>query len=116
MPTKPMHLCSSPGCPNLTRDRFCPEHTKQEQQRYDKQRGNFRQRGYTTQWDKVRLIKLRRDPLCERCQKQGRIEPAKLVHHIQSLSKGGALLEMANLMSLCVKCHDAIHMEQGDKW
>jgi 5-methylcytosine-specific restriction protein A len=116
MPSKPLRPCASPGCPELVASGRCEKHSKQEQQRYDKRRGNFRERGYTSQWDKVRLIKLRRNPLCERCDGQGKVESATLVHHIQSLSKGGALTDMSNLMSLCIKCHDDIHMEQGDKW
>lgn len=28
--------CSFPGCPNLTDGRFCPEHERQEQRRYEK--------------------------------------------------------------------------------
>jgi 5-methylcytosine-specific restriction protein A len=50
MATRPMKPCSKPGCPNLTRARFCTDHEKQEQQRYDKQRGNANERGYTYRW------------------------------------------------------------------
>ena len=116
MPNRPKRLCNHPGCPELVASGYCDKHAKQKQQQYDKQRGNFRQRGYTTAWDKVRAIKIKHNPLCERCEKKGIVTPAALVHHIVSLSKGGELSNINNLMSLCVQCHDEIHREQGDKW
>ena len=36
MPRKPKRPCSFPGCPNLTDGRFCEEHEKQENRRYEK--------------------------------------------------------------------------------
>jgi len=114
---RPMKPCGWPGCPNLVRgQRYCEEHAKQKQKNQDERRGSFRQRGYTSNWDKVRKIKLSRDPLCERCESKGKVTAATLVHHRQSLSKGGSLADMDNLMSCCIKCHDEIHREQGDKW
>lgn len=108
--------CNHPGCNQLVDSGKCDKHRKQTRHDQDSLRGNFRQRGYSSDWDKVRKIKVRYNPLCERCEKDGKVTPTKLVHHIQSISKGGNLLDMSNLMSLCVKCHDDIHMQQGDKW
>lgn len=36
MPYKPKRPCSHPGCPNLTATRFCEEHTKEENKRYER--------------------------------------------------------------------------------
>ena len=36
MPRKPKRPCSFPGCPKLTEGRFCEEHEKQENRRYEK--------------------------------------------------------------------------------
>ena len=36
MPRKPKRPCSYPGCPRLTDGRFCEEHQKLENQRYEK--------------------------------------------------------------------------------
>ena len=36
MPRKPKRPCSYPGCPKLTDGRFCEEHQKLENQRYEK--------------------------------------------------------------------------------
>ena len=35
MPKKPKRPCSYPGCPNLTDSRFCLEHEKKENKRYE---------------------------------------------------------------------------------
>lgn len=36
MPRKPKRPCSYPGCPNLCDGRFCEEHTKEENKRYER--------------------------------------------------------------------------------
>ena len=36
MPKKPKRPCSYPGCPKLTDGRFCEEHQRQENKRYEK--------------------------------------------------------------------------------
>lgn len=117
MPVKPMRPCNHPGCPELVRDgRYCTNHERKQQQKYDNSRGSSNSRGYDGRWRKVRDIKLKRSPLCERCRNQGRTVPATMVHHIVAIKKGGAAYNLENLMSVCVRCHDEIHMEQGDKW
>ena len=52
-------------------------------------------------WRSLRALKLRHDPLCEECQRNG------LLDHIVPINKGGAPLDMSNLQSLCNKCHAA---------
>lgn len=36
VPRRPKRPCSYPGCPNLTEGRFCEEHEKEENKRYEK--------------------------------------------------------------------------------
>ena len=36
MPRKAKHPCHHPGCPKLTEGRFCEEHQKEENKRYEK--------------------------------------------------------------------------------
>ena len=36
MPRKPKRPCSFPGCPKLTEGRFCEEHEKEENKRYER--------------------------------------------------------------------------------
>lgn len=117
LPVKALRPCNYFGCAELIREgRYCEKHAKQTQRQMDDRRGSSAARGYNGQWQRVRMLHLKRQPLCQRCYQQGIIRPADLVHHIQSISKGGARLDTSNLMSCCTACHDAIHREQGDKW
>nr|WP_245574390.1 HNH endonuclease signature motif containing protein [Desulfovirgula thermocuniculi] len=52
---------------------------------------------------------LRRHPLCELCEQEGRITPATIVHHKQPIKHGGHALDMENLMSVCRECHIRLH-------
>ena len=97
MPRKPKRPCSYPGCPKLTDGRFCEEHQRKENQRYEKyDRDPAAKRRYGRAW-KRRLVK------------------AEQVHHIKPLAEGGDHSEN-NLMSLCSSCHVKIHAERGDRW
>jgi 5-methylcytosine-specific restriction protein A len=119
MPSKPRKPCKHPMCNELVNSTYCDKHKQTQadmRKQYDDMRGSPQSRGYDARWVKVRLIKLKRNPLCECCHGQGKITIATLVHHIVSIRDGGAVLDMSNLMSLCIRCHDSIHNKQGDKW
>ena len=116
MPSKPKRPCSHPGCPRLTNDRFCEEHTKLEAKRYNRyQRDPASKKRYGSAWQKIRDLYIAAHPLCERCQKQGTLTPVEEVHHIVPLSKGGTHDE-SNLMSLCKPCHSEITAREGGRW
>jgi 5-methylcytosine-specific restriction enzyme A len=60
-------------------------------------------------WQKVRAMKLSRDPLCERCLPLTRLTVATEVHHrIAVLAQPDLGLALENLESLCAACHNAI--------
>ena len=63
---------------------------------------------YSTQrWQRMRRMKLRRNPLCEACIKVGRIEPATAVDHRVPISAGGDPYPgLDELASLCARCHN----------
>lgn len=111
MPTKPKRPCGYPRCPALTVDRYCDKHRKQEHQAYKQQRTDKDEQAFynSTPWRKVRAMKLRQDPLCEECGKQGRIKEAALVHHLQEIKDGGERLAFDNLQSVCTACHNKLH-------
>ena len=103
------------SCPNLIRGNQtccseCAPFEKEKKRRYDKKRDESpgRQFLHSTTWRKIRAYKLSRQPLCERCLKQGQDIPATLVHH-----KDGNELHNhpVNHESLCVSCHELIHKE-----
>ena len=61
-------------------------------------------------WQKLRSAKLDENPLCERCQVQGFINGAVMVHHVVPIRNGGEPFpELDGLMSLCWPCHQANH-------
>ena len=69
-------------------------------------------------WRELRRWKLTRTPLCERCEKAGRVTAAAEVHHVTPVETAPDLAGMerlmfdpANLASLCHKCHVETHRE-----
>lgn len=73
VPTKPMRPCSHSNCPNLTNERFCEEHKRQENKRYEKyDRDPNVHRKYGRTWKRIRDNYKASNPLCEECLKQGR--------------------------------------------
>lgn len=109
MPRRPKRPCSYPGCPELTEpgQRFCNKHKKQEQKRYDQERGTAAQRGYNARWRRARKRFLAANPLCVECKKEGRLTPATVVDHIIP-HKGDMKLfwDERNWQALCKRCHD----------
>ncbi len=75
MPWKPKRPCSHPGCPELTEERFCELHAKQEQKRYDKyDRDPESNKRYGRRWRKIRnrYISFLRAVFERRCSDQSR--------------------------------------------
>lgn len=113
---KPKTPCSHPGCPLLTSDRFCEEHAKQEARRYEKyDRDPATRKRYGRTWKRIRDRYIHEHPLCEQCEKDGKLVAAEEVHHILPLRDGGTHDE-SNLMSLCTSCHSTITAREGGRW
>ena len=116
VPYKPKTPCSHPGCPKLTATRFCPEHEKQGNKHYEKhQRDPAAKKRYGRAWKRIRDRYISTHPLCEQCEKYGKVTPAQEVHHIRPLSQGGTH-DFDNLMSLCTSCHSEITAREGGRW
>lgn len=107
MTVKPKRPCNYPRCPELTIERFCPRHKKQDRKRTDEQRGTASQRGYNSRWRKARKTFLSRNPLCKHCNSEGRLTPATIVDHITP-HKGNQTLfwNKYNWQPLCKRHHD----------
>ena len=97
---------------------------KPEKKRKKKQTNNAserrkeRQRFYNTpQWKELTQWYKKKNPLCEMCLQKGKTTPVEAVHHIDSPfreglteeEKWGLMLDIDNLMSVCVDCHLEIH-------
>jgi 5-methylcytosine-specific restriction protein A len=80
------------------------------------------------EWKELRTMKLRANPLCEQCIKDGEavgipggyVRSATCVHHIVPIETAKTKDEMKrlafdthNLMALCQPCHARIHKEHG---
>lgn len=116
MPRKPKRPCSHPGCPKLTDGRFCEEHQKEENRRYEKyDRDPVVRRRYGRVWKRIRDSYVKTHPFCEKCYENGVLVEVEEVHHIKPLAEGGTH-ERSNLISLCKSCHARIHAERGDRW
>lgn len=116
MPYKPKTPCRYPGCPKLSAERFCPQHTQVENQRYRRyQRDPEINRRYGTVWRKIRTRYLDAHTLCEDCLKAGHTTPALEVHHVVPLSHGGSH-DVSNLRALCKPCHSRQSARDGDRW
>lgn len=87
-----------------------PEASRQAQlAALDKRRGSSSARGYGSDWQKVRLLALDREPLCRFCAAKGRVTPATEVDHIKPVTLRPDLrLELSNLRPLCQSCHSAL--------
>lgn len=134
MPRKPPTPCSYPRCPRLTHGRYCDEHAKLAEHNYRKyERDPEIDRRYGRQWRRIRARYVAdrcvqfptrtasatqskaEHPLCEQCQKEGRLTPTQEVHHILPPSRGGTH-DFDHLMALCKPCHSRISALDGDRW
>lgn len=117
MPVKPKRPCSYPSCNQITDDKYCDKHARQEEAKrhrhYDKYKRDKQARDFyhSLAWEKAREQVLIRDHyLCQHCLKEKRITPADMVHHIKPLKDYWDLrLTLTNLISLCHACHNRIH-------
>lgn len=67
-------------------------------------------------WRRLRAMKFAISPLCEMCEKDGRVVPAEDIHHIVSFmdvtdpeQRYLLAYDLNNLMSLCKRHHQAVH-------
>ena len=72
------------------------------------------------EWKELRILKMRANPLCEECMKEGIVTSARCVHHIVPIETARTKDEMKrlafdinNLRALCFACHARIHKEMG---
>lgn len=122
MPNKPSRPCPGQGpyikkCRNLIKgsDRYCHvcieyfnKEVKKNNKQYDIERNQSAERKliHSVQWRRIRLRKLAKDPLCEKCLSLGKEVKAVLVHHIDFNELNN---NDSNHLSLCNDCHENIH-------
>ena len=61
----------------------------------------------TTDWQRLRKLKLNQQPLCESCLQRGALTTATVVHHIRKHEGDpGLFFDPGNLSRVCKRCHD----------
>jgi 5-methylcytosine-specific restriction protein A len=109
VPSLTAKVCGAPGCVAVVTTPYCNAHTKARAANRESARsrpGNFRQRGYTTRWDKLRKVFLAKHPLCVACLANGRTTAANTVDHIIPHRGDQALMwSIENLQPMCAPCH-----------
>lgn len=69
-------------------------------------RGSSRERGYDSDWEKVRKQFAAENPICVMCEREGRTALVEEVDHIIPVKVRPDLrLDPSNLQSLCKSCH-----------
>ncbi len=117
MPRKPKKPCRYPGCPELTEDRYCPEHQKERDREYNRTNRPFRKLYNSVRWQRLRKRFLLEHPLCVECERLGRITPATVVDHIKPHEGNPELFwNENNLQSLCKPCHDSKTAREDGRW
>ncbi len=118
MPMKPLTPCRYPGCPELCSERYCEKHKKEIDKHYNKyERDKKSQKFYqSAEWKAVRKQKLLLNPLCEECQRKGKLRKATMVDHITPIKQGGSALGLENLQCLCWRCHSEKSAREGSRW
>ncbi len=73
-------------------------------------------------WRDLRAWKMTNDPLCEECDKKGRVTPTEDVHHEVSfmstddpVERNRLAYDYENLMSVCKECHAEKHKPNNKK-
>ena len=68
---------------------------------------------YGWRWKKhVRPARLRANPLCAICLKQGRVTAATVVDHVVAHKLDPDLFWNGELQSLCARCHDSVKQKE----
>ncbi|ELU16563.1 hypothetical protein CAPTEDRAFT_121699 [Capitella teleta] len=109
MPARIKRACRKQGCPGTTTHRsgFCEVHqpTDGSWAQWQQRKGSSSERGYGSDWRKLRAFILERDNhLCQEHLKQGVIQAGNHVDHIVPKAQQGTDTP-SNLQTLCTTCH-----------
>lgn len=110
MGSKAAKPCRYPGCLGLVRGGTCSHCGKAppaQGWQSDHVRGTRQERGYDEAWLRLRTAFVAQNPLCAKCQEEGRVGLTQHVHHKQKF-KGlddPLRLDSNNLEALCEHHH-----------
>jgi len=104
MPTAPLNTeCKEYRCrnPKTHRSAYCTEHGGGITETGKANARLYNQRA----WDKIRARQLSKQPLCARCQHEGKITAASTVDHVFPHRRDAAKFKVNLFQSLCTGCH-----------
>ena len=111
MARKPLRPCKHPGCPELTRDGWCPRHRPKHRRRDSAEYHGWYLLPIWT--ERLRPEQLAREPFCSECARRypsgdpRHRTRATVVDHITPFRGNWALfVDPRNHQSLCKSCHD----------
>jgi len=112
MASKPLKICSAPGCSRLCRDGRCEKHKTTKRQSWeDYERRNpgktrAKRKFFNSKaWQKLRRWVLVQHPVCQECGHRKAVE----VHHVEPRDQRPDLaLDEDNLLAVCSACHKSI--------
>lgn len=88
--------------------------------RIETRSGIYRRMIVSARWRALRAQVLHKHPLCQECERAGRVRAAAEVHHITPVdsvptaaAKEALMFAPSNLVALCHRCHMAAHRELG---
>lgn len=127
MPEKPSKPCAMFGCPRLTKNKYCAEHTEVEkedkatrQKYYDMYARDKKSRQFynSKEWKSVRdQARRRSNNLCEMCYKDKIIRVADICDHIVPIKVDWSKrLLLENLQLLCHQHHNEKTAEDKVKY
>lgn len=111
---KPLRPCRKPGCPELTREGWCPKHKPKQAPRRESAAWHA---WYSLPvWtDDLRPMQLLREPFCRECAKRGlRVWATDVDHVVDHKGDWARFVDRDNLESLCHSCHSRKTMR--DVW
>ena len=116
MPMRPARNCAQPGCPELvSQGTRCPRHQLPRAAR-EVPRPTATQRGYGSQWSRLRAQYLAAHPYCADPfnHHPHTLVGGQVVDHIRPRALGGADAN-SNLQTLCQACHNYKTAHDGSR-
>jgi 5-methylcytosine-specific restriction protein A len=111
MPSRAARPCTGAGCRQLVRG--VGSRCEVCRRKYEASRGTSADRGYSSDWQRLRADHLARHPHCEDCRLNGQLVEAKHVDHVKAHRGNETLrLDRTNLRSLCASCHSRKTVKQ----
>lgn len=119
MPNKPLKPCKYLMCRELVEvgTSYCITHQRQRNNESKRNSTRHWKDWYSMpRWRTIRLHWLNANPLCVMCLADNKVVAATVVDHIQDHKGDKSLfLDVNNLQSLCVRCHNSKTAKDNNK-